>query len=231
MTLMIYVLPRRWLRFGLRTMLLTVTMCCLVLGWCAEKRRRLVNAIESIISGGDLVALQNSRGTPDDLTRLRLRFWDNSDLPRAVFMLGMESEDEVVTISEIESLQHLILFTDAPCDAWIRHLRNLKHLSYLRLRCPHLSDRAIDDLAALRSLTTLCLDSSAMTAEGLEKLRRALPTCRIYPLARSADPYGFQIPSAGYYYFPEELFDDILLEAQQRRSLHARRKPAPSHGG
>ncbi|HUV67314.1 MAG TPA: sulfatase-like hydrolase/transferase [Sedimentisphaerales bacterium] len=61
----------------------------------------------------------------------------------------------------------------------LQHLRGLSNLRYLNLRNTPVSDTAIDFLSELTTLQTLRLDGSRISETGVNKIREALPDCRI----------------------------------------------------
>ena len=65
----------------------------------------------------------------------------------------------------------------------LQHLADLPKLRYLNLRGTPVSDASLDFLTALITLERLRLDGSEISEAGVQKIREALPDCRISPSA------------------------------------------------
>jgi arylsulfatase A-like enzyme len=61
----------------------------------------------------------------------------------------------------------------------LQHLKGLPKLRYLNLRGTLVSDASLDFLSELTQLQTLRLDGSKISETGVQKMREALPDCRI----------------------------------------------------
>jgi hypothetical protein len=66
-------------------------------------------------------------------------------------------------------------------DDGIRHLTQLRRVLLLNLSGTRVTDRCIDDLISLPGIRTLWLTGTAISQEGLLKLRRALPHANLRP--------------------------------------------------
>jgi hypothetical protein len=64
-------------------------------------------------------------------------------------------------------------------DQYIQLVHSLPNLQELDLSFSRVSDASIDNLGRMHTLTTLRLDDSMVTQEGIERLRRMLPNCDI----------------------------------------------------
>ncbi len=73
-------------------------------------------------------------------------------------------------------------------DEGLAQFTSLKKLQSLDLsECPAISDRGLDSLAKIGSLTELQLDGNPrLTEPAIERLRAALPGCRVTSDARPA---------------------------------------------
>ena len=72
-------------------------------------------------------------------------------------------------------------------DVGLKQVRNLDRLRELRLEETDISDAGLASLQYLRHLRYLDLEGTRATDEGVEKLRKALPNCRItfFPLPKN----------------------------------------------
>lgn len=64
-------------------------------------------------------------------------------------------------------------------DKAVRHLVAMKTVEWLNLADTSITDASLDQLAAARSLKVLIVAGSKVTPEGVEKLRKARPDCRV----------------------------------------------------
>jgi hypothetical protein len=62
----------------------------------------------------------------------------------------------------------------------IRRLHALPHLGDLWLSGPRFDDDILDDVAALASLRSICLNGTRVTESGAERLRRARPWVQVF---------------------------------------------------
>jgi hypothetical protein len=61
----------------------------------------------------------------------------------------------------------------------LQHLKGLKKLRMLTLDDTQVGDDGISDLTVLTSLETLIVPPGNMTEAGIDRLRKALPRCRV----------------------------------------------------
>lgn len=71
-------------------------------------------------------------------------------------------------------------------DAGLVHLQCLSQLDTLFLNDTQITDAGLDHLAGMDKLQTLNLSNTKVTAQGVNKLRQALPNCKIERLMRKA---------------------------------------------
>jgi Leucine-rich repeat (LRR) protein len=85
-------------------------------------------------------------------------------------------------LANLTALQALVTL-DVSCtqidDDCIPHLAKLKNLRSLTLAGTAITNRGLEQLAAMGQLRSLDLVNTSTSAEGTEKLRRALPKCQI----------------------------------------------------
>ncbi len=76
-------------------------------------------------------------------------------------------------------LSELDLSSTQITSSGLTHLKTLEQLRVLQLRETRIDDSAVEHLVALSGLTHLELNRTGITAEGVAKLRSALPSCSI----------------------------------------------------
>jgi hypothetical protein len=82
-------------------------------------------------------------------------------------------------IGKCRQLETLDLSGTRITDVGLRQLRGLSRLRKLKLSGTKINDAAILHLARLSSLEVLTLQSTHITNEGMQKLRLALPNCKV----------------------------------------------------
>ena len=84
----------------------------------------------------------------------------------------------LVFIKSCTKLNRLYLGGDAISDAG-REFKGLTHLFELCLRGTQVTDAGLDHLKGLTALSRLDLSETRVTAEGIKKLKKALPKCGV----------------------------------------------------
>jgi len=140
---------RRLLRFGVRTLLLLVTLACLWIAWWAHSARVQREAVRVIHqAGGTPVYNWQVRGTPSK-RKPGVRGEILPDFPRWIpkwirSALGDEYFQKVVAV-EIGANRDV-------GDEWLDTLPDLPYLKSVRIAVPNFTD---DDLARLTEIDTL----------------------------------------------------------------------------
>jgi hypothetical protein len=108
-------------------------------------------------------------------------------------------------------------------DIGVSHLPNLPSLSVLKINGAPISDECIDDLAKIQTLKTLELVDTSISKNGLAKLRKLLPNCRVNHRADSMQAMSiFHIQRhGGEITTNEEGFYAIHLHKQQSPITYA----------
>ena len=175
---------RRWLQFGLGTLLGLVTLTAVWLGAIvnrAERQRRAVAAVQHL--GGDVAFADEGDGilwwTPE-----WLRAWAREGYFRPVTMVSLMSVTEVsdadlTHLKGLTGLQRLWLQDTKVSDAGLVHLERLTALQELDLSNTQVSDAGLKHLNGMSSLQRLCLINTHVSDEGVAELRAALPNCNI----------------------------------------------------
>ncbi len=151
---------RRWLQFGLGTLLglvtLTAVSLCAIVNR-AERQRRAVAAVQHL--GGDVAFADEGDGilwwTPE-----WLRGWVRDGYFQPVTMVSLMSVTEV-------------------SDADLSHLKGLTGLQRLWLQDTKVSDAGLKHLKGMSSLQRLWLLNTQVSEVGVAELRAAMPNCNI----------------------------------------------------
>jgi len=185
--------PRRtWHRFSLRTLLILVTVLGAVLGWVGwelQQVRKEKEAIAWVIEvGGEIGYRQEppffsmdrwfgARATEADLHGRR-----TSNLSMLAKLKHLETLNlcgttatDLSPLSELKNLRTLdISYTKAIDPSPLAELENLETL--------HLTNAEVNDLSSLaevKNLKALHLRKTQVGEEQVQKIRQALPHCRI----------------------------------------------------
>jgi Leucine-rich repeat (LRR) protein len=209
--------PHRWHRFSLRTLLLVMSGCCLLLGGSMAYINTFRVQIQS------LAAAERLQGDATVLPAAGPRWcrWV------VTTVLGPDSYVEVIKLAVSQKpiddaalqslagliyLQKLDLDRTRITDVGLQTIAAMPDLMTLSLRYDHLSDRAASTLAELPNLQTLYLTGTQLTdgsvaelaklhslselfirwtgisGTGAEQLRTALPKCAVYYQPLPAEP-------------------------------------------
>jgi hypothetical protein len=165
---------RRWLQFSMRTMLVVVSVTCVLLalwGVPAERQRRAVAAIEAL---GGFVQYVANEGKSESIPVAFLRQW----LPQSYFD-GVEAvslypakftDADLVHLKWLPGLQRLYLAETQVTDAGLAHLRGLIDLQRLDLHNTQITDAGLVHLKGLTGLQVLELRGTQVTDDGLAQL-------------------------------------------------------------
>jgi len=179
----------------LRTLLITVVLLSLPLGWLAlkmretERQRRAVEAIRK--AGGEVhydwqldeygnVIRKQEHPAPAWLRELLGEDF-LADVVSLSFGRSEELDDVVLEhVKGLTNLKRLWLAETQVTDAGLEHLRGWTQLKRLELDDTQVSDAGLEHLKGLTELGTLILDGTHVTDKGVEELWKALPNCDIY---------------------------------------------------
>ena len=175
---------RRWLQFGLGTLLGLVTLTAVWLGAIvnrAERQRRAVATVQHL--GGDVLFADEGDGilwwTPE-----WLRGWARERYFQPVTMVSLMSVTEVsdadlTHLKGLTGLQRLWLQDTKVSDAGLVHLERLTALQELDLSNTQVSDAGLKHLKGMSSLRRLWLLNTQVSDVGVAELRAAMPNCNI----------------------------------------------------
>lgn len=188
--------PRRWLRYSLRTLLVTVTLACVWLGMVvnrAEQQRRTVAALRAL---GNQVEYDTPYTHPlgepsnwrwlrswigndyfDNVTYASLRHGvDDKLLQRVRYLRGVKhldingpvvTDEGMAAIAGVASLESLSIYTRDVTDEGVRALSTMRNLQGVLLRAPKVTDRGLRCLSQMTWLESLHLVDAKVTDDGL----------------------------------------------------------------
>lgn len=143
---------RRSLRFSLRSFLVVMTIVCAVL-----HNTMLLNS----------VAHPCSQRSLNGITSLSLN-------------AANMSNDDLRHIAQMRSLEEIGLEA-VPIDGEaLAHLAKMPRLKGLSLWMTRLSDDTLDGLLKIKRLESVSVGETFVTPQGAERVRRALPDCKVY---------------------------------------------------
>jgi hypothetical protein len=160
---------RRRVQFGLRTLLVFVTLCAVVCSWLTdrvEERRQQAKAVIAIYerSGGSVSYDWELDGNGSDLPK------PLSPAPKQLMnLLGVDFFSEVYRLELLSPATDMAL-NDVPM---------LSQVKYLVLEGDQITDSGLRRLQGLVKLRELDLVNTEVTDEGVKNLQRALPNCKI----------------------------------------------------
>jgi hypothetical protein len=174
---------RRFLQFGLRTLLIVVTVCALAGGWLAERMHRRQAALRTIAAAGGSHSTEFNRRQLDVALSYSLRkplppaerTWRErllGDLQRDVQFtagppLSAETFDAVAAIGEVKMLG----FHEARLnDDGLARLGGLRHIETLVAHGCAITDRSAPVLASFQKLRWLELSDTQITDAGVPHL-------------------------------------------------------------
>jgi hypothetical protein len=175
---------RRWLRFGLRTLLVLITLFCVWLGWFmhgVQKQRKAATRLEK--HGARLVYFPFFTMPPwNDILPPSVRRGLNAALPSddwkrltSVRIESVDFRDEDLDIfADLPHLDRLRLPGTSITDAGLGRLASLKptNLLLLDLMQTKVTDAGLAQVAKLKRLEWLFLAGTGITDSGLEQVAK-----------------------------------------------------------
>lgn len=174
---------KRWFSFSLKTLLIVMTALAVLLGFFVKSFRDRRAAIAAIEDLNGSISYQESG--PNWLRKFisdEKYFWN----PVAVRF----SSNDPITDVELQSvMKHVMNFDDLTylnfnrsqiTDVGLAQLLPLANkLESLDIRSTSVSDDGIAHLKRLPRLTLLRLEDSAISTDGIDEIRKALPSCKL----------------------------------------------------
>jgi len=89
------------------------------------------------------------------------------------------TDDGLKSLEPLKNLRRLHLENTKVGDAALAHVKDLTNLEYLNLYATQVTDSGLSQLEGLKNLRSLYLWQTKVTPAGVDKLKLALPQCRI----------------------------------------------------
>jgi len=176
---------RRWFQFGLRGLLIVMTIFVFWLGSNANRAHQQRVAVARVLKLGGFVqyeyqAYRDSQGRfisdssetssyPDWLLRLL-----GPDHLHNVTLVGLENsnvaDEDLRLFSKVSSIEILDLSGTNVSSDGLRHIKSLPKLRFLSLARTNVDDRGVEQLRFHTRLNMLALDGTKITDEGLRYL-------------------------------------------------------------
>jgi hypothetical protein len=175
---------RRWLRFGMRTLLVLVTLLCVWLGWLMHGVHKQRNAVAKLEKhGARFVYFPVFAMSPwNDILPPSVRRRLNASLPSndwkrliSVWVENVDFRDEDIDIfRDLPHLDRLRLPGTSLTDAGLSRLANLNatNLTLLDLRQTKITDAGLAEVGKVKGLEWLFLADTGITDAGLEHVAK-----------------------------------------------------------
>jgi hypothetical protein len=154
----------RWYQFTLQKLLLMFVLTCAVFGSIGLRSihiRQQSVAMNELRSVGGGFGFRGNWVTHCHLTDPRIR------------------NDHLDELQAFPHLEYLSLEQSKVTDAGMKRLETLYNLAGLRLKGTAITDLSIDSIGRLQNLREVNLENTNVTKNGIEKLRKQLPDCKI----------------------------------------------------
>jgi hypothetical protein len=175
---------RRWLRFGVRTLLVLVTLFCVWLGWFmhgVHKQRKAAARLEKY--GAELVYFPVFTMRPwNDILPRSVRRGLNASLPsddwRRLTSVNVESADfqdkDLDILADLPHLDRLRLPGTSITDAGLQRLAGLKagKLILLDLRQTKITDTGLAHISKMKRLEWLFLAGTGVSDAGMKEVSK-----------------------------------------------------------
>lgn len=176
---------KRWLRLSLRTLLVVVTVLCVVLGWKVRQVCRQKEALAWVAEHNGTVGFDYQKnwledspdifGTPPGPRWLHELIGVDYFIKPTIVVVSDGDLEDLGPLADLPSLQWLVVESYSPVGD-LSPLTNLQELQKLELRCPCVHD--LSPLSELKKLQMLRLPM-ATTDEEMVRLQTILPDCQI----------------------------------------------------
>jgi len=144
--------PRRFFRYSLRTLFVVVTVFCVWVGITAKRARDQKYAVETIREMGGWVFYEHQLDDRPMTITINGKLYDRGGIPAR------------------------------PGPAWLRQIIGDEYFTTVNLvgmRGPQFNDASLEVVKLLTDLKRLALYDTKITNEGLKKLQKALPNCKM----------------------------------------------------
>lgn len=178
---------RRWLRFGLRTLLITTLCVSLAFGWLARERRRS-NLIKRVVKAGEVVFLPEPTRTLRGWLRPFLGKYVSRDVDAMRLDYAHVTDEDMEVVALFNETRSIDLIDNPVSDAGLRSIAGLRGLKELKIGgqyAEQVTDRGMRSLRNLRSLELLELRQTSIQGSGLGVLKR-MPNLKTLSLWKSS---------------------------------------------
>jgi hypothetical protein len=173
---------RRWFNFSLKTLLVVMTAIAIVLGFYIKSFRDKREAIAAIQELSAWISYE--KGGPQWLRKFvrdEKYFWNpiairfNTSRP----MTNAELKSAIDPMMEFDNLTYVSLYRSKISDSGLAELLPLADkLESLDIRNTKVTDNSIANLTQFHRLSLLRLQDSGISSDGVDELRKALPSCK-----------------------------------------------------
>lgn len=168
---------RRRFRFGLKSLLVVVTLLCIVLASISKpllERRRQQQLLDQVTALGGRISNLGTILLPQTPGRFLLSIFSASYDRYLLYRIDLSKtkvrDDDLESIAQLKHVKELNLSGTKISDAGLTHLRNAGFLTRLNLSQTAVTDKAVADLLTMDILASLDVTGSAISYEALEKL-------------------------------------------------------------
>jgi hypothetical protein len=182
---------KRFLRFGMRGLLVFVLVIGAGLGWIVREAHVQRDAVAAIQGTGGAVRYdwewRDGKNKPGGkpwaprwlVDRIGVDYFGHVTAAVAHHMSAATSDAVIAQVGRLTRIQSLNLHDSPISDSGLVHLKGLKNLRVILLYRTHVSDAGLVHLKGLTNLSALQVDGTQVTDAGVKELARALPSLRI----------------------------------------------------
>ena len=178
-------MKRHWKRFTIRTGLAVVAVVAILCAYVSS----IINSLTPLSRHYDAIYWEH--GAAVHYEPIKKHRWLHPFLSQtydttidSVVLFKPEHDGETLSaviphINEFDSFRQLSIQGSSITDDDLAKLVDLKHMEDLHLTGTNFSDAGLVHLARLEKLDSMLISNTRITANGLKRLREALPYCAI----------------------------------------------------
>jgi hypothetical protein len=177
---------RRHVQFGLRTLLVFVTLCALVCSWFTVRIREAMRQADVVDA---LIEKFPQNDSTTDFHDFAMRYhWEDARgnptpfAPAPEILLKVFGEDFFGDVVSVFIKNRQLTDTD------LTDVATLTRLDFLQLDSDKITDAGLSHLEGLTELRLLNLNDTSVTEEGVKRLQHALPKCEIHAITVPPPP-------------------------------------------
>ena len=184
---------RRWYQFSLRTLIIVVTLACVVMGVLVVPVHRARQQRATIETLRELGWVVTCHPTPSGHAWQRKLFGDETFIDAvAVDSPPGASDDAVALLGRMPRLERVFVSGEEVTDAGVRHLASLRNLKTVCLSGTNVGDEGVKRFGSLEELEQLYLTHTQVTDQGLRQLESTLPGCKVWRLKEQTNSIGMR---------------------------------------